>query len=123
MSAAIPERIRSGTHDHRTRLRLTPRAAVLALVLAVLLLGLVVPLKTFLQQRGQLARLQQQERVLEQQNASLQTQVRRLHEPAYLEQLARQCLGMVRPGEIGFTLAGTGAQASTSSPGMGQAAC
>ncbi len=48
--------------------------------------------------------LQHQSAVLEQQNAALQARVDQLNDPLYLEQLARRCLGMVRPGEIAFVI-------------------
>ena len=86
----------------RSRVRLTPRAAALTVVVLVLLLYLVVPSRTYLAQRSRLIQIERQTQVLEQQNAALQRQVRRLRSPAYLEQVARECLGMVKPGEIGF---------------------
>ena len=107
----------------RARMRLTPRAAVLLIVMAGLLFALVVPLRSYVAQRSQLAELQRQEQVLQQQNAALQIQVQQLHDRAYLEQLARQCLGMVRPGEIGFTLAPKGGSPATPAPPTGQAIC
>ena len=33
-----------------------------------------------------------------------QRQIQRLHAPNYLERLARECLGMVRPGEVSFVV-------------------
>jgi cell division protein FtsB len=85
----------------RRRLRVTPRAALLALVVLALLLYLLVPLKGYLAQRSRLEDLARQTQRLEQQNAALRDQVRQLKDPAYVERLAR-CLGMVRPGEIAF---------------------
>ena len=49
-------------------------------------------------------RLERQTQLLEQQNAQLQRQVTLLHDPAYLERIARECLGMVKKGEIGFII-------------------
>ena len=88
----------------RDGIRVTPRAAVLVAVLLVLLFALAVPVRTYLDQRSQLAQLQREAQVLEQQNAALQRQVAQLNDPAYLERLARECLGMVKPGEIGFVV-------------------
>jgi cell division protein FtsB len=84
------------------RSRFTGRGALLAVVVTALLLSLVVPLRTYLAQRDHLSKLEGQTRVLQRQNAILEAKVRQLHDPAYLERLARECLGMVRPGEIGF---------------------
>ena len=122
MTVAATERVRSPSAA-RARMRITPRAAVLLILIAGLLFALVVPLRTYMAQRAQLGKLQRQEQVLQQQNAALQVQVQQLHDPAYLEQLARQCLGMVRPGEIGFTLAPKGGPSTTPAPPTGRAIC
>ena len=90
--------------EARPRTRFTARAAILAVVVVGLLFYLVVPLKSYLAQRSRLHRLEHQEQVLEHQNAVLQAQVAQLHDPGYLERIARQCLGMVRPGEIAFVV-------------------
>ncbi len=97
MSAAAPSAALSGP-----RVRFTPRAAILALAVVALLIYLIVPLRTYLDQRARLAQLERRTQILEQQNANLSKQVQRLNDPSYLERVARECLGMVRPGEIGF---------------------
>jgi cell division protein FtsB len=86
----------------RPRAQLTPRAAILAVAITALLIYLVVPLRTYLAQRDQLSQLQRQTQILEQQKIKLERQVQMLKDPAYLERLARECLGMVKKGEIGF---------------------
>jgi len=86
----------------RRRTQFTPRAAMLALVVTALLFYLVVPIRTYVSQRDRLDRLQRQTQVLAQQNAKLEQQVNQLHDPAYIERIARECLGMVKKGEIGF---------------------
>jgi cell division protein FtsL len=86
----------------RRRIQLTPRAAMLALVVTALLFYLVVPVRAYVTQRQRLDRLQQQTQLLQQQNARLARQVEQLHDPAYIERIARECLGMVKKGEIGF---------------------
>jgi cell division protein FtsB len=83
-------------------LQITPRAAILVIVVVALLFYLVVPLRTYMAQRDRLRILEHQEQVLQQENAKLQRQVQHLNDPAYLERIARECLGMVRQGEIGF---------------------
>ena len=88
----------------RTSLRLSGRAVALFLIAcAVMLLG-IAPLRGYLDERGQLADLHRQAATLEAQNAKLQTQIDRLTDEAYLERLARACLGMVMPGETAFVL-------------------
>src|SRR2546430_6199948 len=86
------------------RSRLTPAGAALAIVIVVLLFALAVPVRTLFQQRADLARLQREERALGRQNAVLRVQVARLHDPAYIERVARECLGMTKPGEIAFVV-------------------
>ncbi len=95
----------------RGKIRLTSRGAVLAVIVTALLVYLVVPLRTYIDQRNQLSDLQRQTAFLEEQNRLLQRRVALLHDPEYLERLARECLGMVRPGEIGFVVVPKGGHA------------
>jgi cell division protein FtsB len=90
--------------EGRSRSRFTPRAAVLAIVIVGLLFYLLVPLKTYLAQRASLDQLGRQMQVLEQKNSELESRVNQLKDPAYLERLARECLAMVKPGEISFII-------------------
>jgi cell division protein FtsB len=104
----------------RTGSRLTPAGAALVLVIVVLLFALAVPVRTLMEQRADLARLQKEERLLSLQNEALSRQVARLHDPAYLERIARECLGMTKPGEISFVVvprggSNTDGQGSTNS--------
>lgn len=95
---------------HRPRAQLTPRAAILALVVVALLVYLVVPLRAYVAQRNRLAQLERQTQILEQQKARLAREVQMLKDPSYLERIARECLGMVKKGEIGFIVVPEGAQ-------------
>lgn len=52
-------------------------------------------------QRNEINRLEAQVTKLEADRASLEQELERIHDPDYVEQLAR-CMGMVRPGEIAF---------------------
>ena len=85
-------------------MRLTPKAAILSVVLMVLLLYMMVPLRSYLEQRARLTDLQQQATSLQQQQARLLNQIAELQDPDYLQRIARECLGMVRPGEIAFVV-------------------
>jgi cell division protein FtsB len=88
----------------RTSLRVSGRAVALFLIAcAVMLLG-IAPLRGYIDERSLLADLNQQAATLEAQNAELQTQIDRLTDEAYLERIARACLGMVMPGETAFVL-------------------
>ena len=88
----------------RTKHRLTPRGAILSLITVALLLYMVVPLRTYIAQRDRLAQLERQSQVLEQQKTKLEAEVDQWKDPAYLELIARACLGMVRPGEVAFVV-------------------
>jgi cell division protein FtsB len=119
MSTVAPPRAAKPAGDarRRPRARLTPAGAVLAFAIVVLLTALAVPVRTLMQQRADLARLQRDELTLQQRNDVLQQQVARLHDPVYLERIARECLGMVRPGEIPFVMVGGADSASSGSNG------
>lgn len=80
--------------------KLTGRAALLLVIVASLVLLAAVPARTFLDQRGRIADLERRAADLEAQNDDLRSELTRLHDPAELERLARECLGMVSPGEI-----------------------
>jgi len=93
---------RSRSRERVARTRLTPRAPIL--LFAVFLAGVfaVAPMRSYLHQRAELADLQHQADQLEQQNTELERRIADLNDPATLERLARECLGMVDPGEIAF---------------------
>ncbi len=75
---------------------------VLAAVLLVLGIAAFGPVRNFLAQREEIDRLEQQVTELQQERAQLEREIDRIRDPEYLERVARQCLGMVRPGEIAF---------------------
>jgi cell division protein FtsB len=77
---------------------------VLAALITAVLIAAIFPVRTYLSERSQIADLTRQSIVLEHRNARLERQISRLHNPLYLEKLARECLGMVRPGEVSFVL-------------------
>jgi cell division protein FtsB len=84
------------------RPRLTPRAAVLAAIVLIVLMAAVVPLRQYLDQRSRIADLEDRVAEMTAQRDRLERRIGRLRDPAYLERMARECLGMVRPGEIAF---------------------
>jgi cell division protein FtsL len=99
--------VSAGTRTlERDRPRLTGRAAALLVAVALLALLTLVPARQYLAQRGRIDDLERQAARLEQQNASLREQIAALHDPTELERLARECLGMVRPGEIALVVPG-----------------
>lgn len=86
----------------RSRPRLTARAAVLAAIVLALAATLVVPLRQYLSQRSDIAELERRVELLREERDRLDRHAERLRDPTYLERYARQCLGMVKPGEIAF---------------------
>jgi cell division protein FtsL len=79
--------------------RLTSRAAVLVLVVAVLMVSYASSMKAFLQQRAHIHDLQAQIAQREANIDSLEAEKKRWSDPAYVEQQARARLGYVMPGE------------------------
>jgi cell division protein FtsL len=90
------------------RVRLTGRAALLIVVVAMMAVFSVVPVRDYLSQRSEIAQLQRRTAELERSNASLRSDIQRLHDPEYLERIARACLGMVKPGEVAFVSKASG---------------
>jgi cell division protein FtsB len=86
----------------RVRPRLTARAGALVVIVTVLGVLALVPARAYLDQRARVAALELQAQRLQDQNATLANAIAKLHDPAELERLARECLGMVMPGEIAF---------------------
>jgi cell division protein FtsB len=94
----------SGRALSRPGPRLTGRAAGLLIALALLGMVALVPARALLAQRSTMADLERQTTKLEQENADLRDQIAHLNDPVELERLARECLGMVGPGEIALVL-------------------
>jgi cell division protein FtsL len=80
--------------------RLTPRASILAFVVFIAAIFAVAPARAFLEQRSDQERLAHQVSQLQRENDDLQQRLDDLSDPAHLERLARECLGLVYPGEI-----------------------
>ncbi len=114
---AAAESTADGADAGRTARRapggLTGRAAVLGLVVCALVLSLAYPAKEFLAQRGDISRLQQQQRDAQARVAALEERRRQLSDPAYVRAQARERLHFVLPGETMYVVArpsgGTGA--------------
>ena len=88
----------------RRRARLTARATILcSLVIGVLVLS-VAPAQLYFDQCAELAQLERRAAALERTNDTLNSRAEQLRDHAYLERLARRCLGMVKPGEVAFVV-------------------
>ena len=111
----------TGTADGRGPARrapggLTGRAAVLGLVVCALVLSLAYPAKEFLAQRGEIGRLQDEQRQAQARVSALEEQKQRLKDPAYVSAQARARLQYVLPGETIYVVvppAGSGADGGT----------
>ena len=90
----------------RPRSRLTGRAAVLVLVVAVLTVSYASSLRAYLQQRGQINDLKSQIAEHEANIDELESEKDRWEDPAYVEQQARERLGYVMPGEKTYLVLG-----------------
>lgn len=82
------------------------RPLILAL-LGVLALGVVIvsaPLQSYLDGRDRVAHLSAQAEALDEANADLAQRIQDLERDATIELLAREQLGLVRPGEVAYAL-------------------
>jgi hypothetical protein len=77
---------------------------VLGLVVCALLLSLAYPTKQFLAQRGEIGRLEQQQRDARARVAALEERQRQLSDPAYVRAQARERLHFVLPGETVYVV-------------------
>jgi cell division protein FtsB len=91
-----------GKQGKRHGARVTPRASILGFIVVLAAIFAVAPARAYLDQRAEQLRLTEQVQELQTRNAALEQQLAQLHDPAELERLARECLGLVDPGEIAF---------------------
>ena len=77
---------------------------VLAVLVVFLALTLVVPLRTYVSGRAELAEINAHNEVQRQRIAELEAEKERLDDPAYQEERARAILGLVEEGETPFRL-------------------
>jgi cell division protein FtsB len=109
-SPAVPTgtiRTRDTAPHRRRRARLTARATILlAIMIGVLVLS-VAPARMYFEQQAELARFEHEATVLQRKNDALAARAEQLRDHAFIERLARQCLGMVKPGEIAFVVVPT----------------
>ena len=95
---------RRSARPRRGRARLTARGTILFVVLAGIVFLSIAPARMYFEQRAELAELQRDAAELAASNERLSDRAGRLRDETYLERLARQCLGMVRPGEVAFVV-------------------
>jgi cell division protein FtsB len=88
------------------RTRFTSRAAVLAVVICAIALSLAYPVREYIAQRRQIDQLQVQRQALLARLRALSAEQRRLGDPAYIEQLARDRLHLCLPGQTCYVVIG-----------------
>lgn len=91
------------------RALLTARGALLVVLLGGLLVSATYPGRQLLGQRGRIQALEEEEREISERIVAARAEVGRLGTDEEVERLAREELGMVRPGEVAFAIAGAGA--------------
>ena len=95
------------SQEPRPPLGLTPRGAVLLLVMFALAATAVYPLRQYVSQQDRIGRLEAKQQALEAENARLETERKRLQDPAYVQQLAKRDYHVVAPGEEAWVVTGT----------------
>ena len=95
------------SQEPRPPLGLTPRGAVLLLALFALAATAVYPLRQYVSQQDRIGRLEAKQQALAAENARLETERKRLQDPAYVQQLAKRDYHVVSPGEEAWVVTGT----------------
>lgn len=90
----------------------------LIVVLTVLVGGFILyfPARALVSQRDRIGELEERRAVLAAENQRLSAQAERLSDPAELEVLARERLGLVRPGERVYVVEATAAPQKAKDP-------
>jgi cell division protein FtsB len=119
--SATAGRLRPAEGEPRPPLGLTPRGAVLLLVMFALAATAVYPLRQYVSQQHRIERLQAKQQALAAENARLEVERKRLQDPAYVQQLAKRDYHLVAPGEEAWVVTGTppasdSAQAAAADP-------
>jgi cell division protein FtsB len=104
VSARVPARSVDFQRTGASSVRLNGRAVALLLIALAVMLLAITPIRGYFEERGELRDLQNQAALLERQNQALQDRIDRLGDSAFLERMARECLGMVKPGETAFVV-------------------
>ena len=93
------------TQARAQRSIMTPRGAILVLLLAGVLFSSVYPVRRYFAVKHSIAQLRQEEKALQDRQAELRKQSDLLNTDAEIERLAREG-GYVRPGEVPFAVVG-----------------
>ena len=90
--------------ESKVRSRLTGRAAILVMVLAVLAVSYASSLRAYLEQRSHIVDLKAQIADRRANIAELEQEKERWQDPAYVSAQARERFGYVKPGETPFVV-------------------
>lgn len=85
---------------------LTWRFLIVGVVLAMIAISMAQSLRVYFAQAQEIADLRAQIQASREQNAGLQDQLERWHDPDYVRAMARERLGWVMPGETGYRVIG-----------------
>lgn len=85
-------------------LRFRLRTGVVAVVLGALALASLAPIRQAYTQNQRINSEEAKLQALEIENARLRERLERLNDPDYVEKLAREQLGLVKPGEISYVV-------------------
>ena len=101
---------------------MTPRGAILALLLVGVLFSSVYPIRRYFAVRSSIVQLKHEERALDAETQQLTKQKALLQTDGEVERIARADLNMVRPGEVPFAIiqpsAAPTAQANVGAAGL-----
>lgn len=100
----------------RRRMGIAPQAIVLVLVLGLAAAMAIQPTRQLLAQRERIAGMKEELRGMQGSNHKLETRIARLTDPDYLEQRAREQIGLVRPGETTYLVMPPSKKANKTKP-------
>lgn len=86
------------------RSALTPRAAILAATIAVMLASVALPLRDLVAQRNRINALRDRETVATSELRAMNAEIARWNDPAFVAVQARERLHFVLPGEVGYVV-------------------
>lgn len=85
---------------------MTGRLAGLLVVLALVVVTLAIPVRTWFAQRAQIAQLEAEVQATQARVDDLKVQAERWQDPAFIASEARRRLHFVVPGEVGYVVLG-----------------
>jgi cell division protein FtsB len=80
------------------------RLLLVAVAIGSVVFFFVLPARTWLSQSSSTAVAEKRIKVLAAENQALQTKVAQLHDPAYIERVAREQYDLVMPGEKAYSI-------------------